>query len=72
MDGYQATRIIRQRELEQGDAVRHIAIVALTAHAMDGDRENCLEAGMDDYAAKPFTAAQILLLLNRWCGESME
>jgi CheY-like chemotaxis protein len=72
MDGYQATRIIRQRELEQGDAARHIAIVALTAHAMDGDKENCLEAGMDDYAAKPFTAAQILLLLNRWCGESME
>jgi PAS domain S-box-containing protein len=72
VDGYQATRTIRQREAEMGTEARRVPIVALTAHAMDGDRERCLEAGMDDYAAKPFTAAQILVLLNRWCDESTE
>ncbi|NVN91764.1 MAG: response regulator [Desulfuromonadales bacterium] len=68
VDGYQASRIIRQRESELGSEARRVTIVALTAHAMDGDREHCLEAGMDDYAAKPFTPVQIQILLNRWCG----
>jgi len=67
VDGYEATRIIRQRELESDAGVRRINIVALTAHAMDGDREHCLDAGMDDYAAKPFTPVQIQAILNRWC-----
>ncbi|NVN89660.1 MAG: response regulator [Desulfuromonadales bacterium] len=69
VDGYEATRIIRRREPELGR--ERIAIVALTAHALDGDREQCLEAGMDDYAAKPFKPAQIQAMLNRWCGELM-
>jgi PAS domain S-box-containing protein len=65
VDGYQATRSIRQREAGEND-VRHVPIIALTAHAMDGDRENCLAAGMDDYASKPFSTSQLQALLKRW------
>jgi CheY-like chemotaxis protein len=50
MDGLTATAAIRKREQQSG---RHLPIVALTANAMSGDRERCLEAGMDGYVAKP-------------------
>jgi CheY-like chemotaxis protein len=59
MDGFEATQVIRTQE----DGQRHIPIIALTAHAMQGDRERCLEAGMDGYVAKPFRAAELYAAL---------
>jgi len=58
MDGFAATAAIREREARTG--ARHVPIVALTAHAMLDDRERCLEAGMDAYVSKPFTASELL------------
>ncbi|MGE0471818.1 MAG: ATP-binding protein [Nitrospira sp.] len=74
MDGLTATRLIREREAnveklmnntEQRPS-RRVPIVALTAHAMQGDRELCLAAGMDEYLTKPFTLAQLEHVLTRW------
>ena len=62
MDGYEATRLIRQLP---GPASR-VPIVAVTAHAMVGDRERCEAAGMDDYITKPVAAAAIEEALQRW------
>jgi CheY-like chemotaxis protein len=56
MDGLDATAIIRTRERQTGS---HVPIIAMTAHAMKGDRERCLEAGMDDYIAKPILTEQL-------------
>lgn len=61
MDGYQATRIIRAAE-----GARHTPIVAMTANAMVGDREKCLDAGMDDYISKPVDAQKFLKLMAKW------
>jgi CheY-like chemotaxis protein len=60
MDGWEATRRIREREQHSG---RHLTIVAMTAHAMKGDRERCLDAGMDDYIAKPLRMEELLRVL---------
>jgi CheY-like chemotaxis protein len=61
MGGFEATRIIREREQARG---LHTPIVALTAHAMKGDKERCLEAGMDDYVTKPVQFQQLVATLN--------
>lgn len=77
MDGLTATRLIREREAKQAQqphahadrSVSHVPIVALTAHAMQGDRELCLAAGMDDYLTKPFTLSQLEHVLARWVSK---
>ncbi|BBO84576.1 hypothetical protein DSCO28_51420 [Desulfosarcina ovata subsp. sediminis] len=65
LDGYQATAEIRRLEREKSDH-RYTPIIALTAHALEGDREKCLKAGMDDYMSKPFDAKTILEMIERW------
>jgi two-component system sensor histidine kinase/response regulator len=62
-DGYEATARIRDAE----GSMRHTPIIALTATAMQGDRERCLEAGMDDYVSKPIQVQTLLEVLERWC-----
>lgn len=64
MDGYTATRLLKE---EHGCT---IPIIALTAHAMKGDREKCITAGADDYMAKPVKRDELLALLERWLGMS--
>jgi signal transduction histidine kinase len=64
MDGMATAVAIRKREQETGG---HLPIVALTAHAMSGDRERCLKAGMDGYLVKPFRPASLLEAIERFC-----
>ncbi len=73
LDGYQVTQIIRIKEMqgrkdrtEQGQGIRRTPIIALTAHAMQGDREQCLAVGMDDYLSKPFNRDRLFAVLKRW------
>jgi DNA-binding NtrC family response regulator len=63
MDGFAATMAMRQREAHFD---QHIPIIAMTANAMQGDRERCLEAGMDDYLSKPVKFEALAVMLRKW------
>jgi CheY-like chemotaxis protein len=66
MDGYETTRIIRENEERGHYPNAHIPIIAITANAMQGDCEQCLHAGMDDYISKPVTLERLKVILERW------
>jgi len=77
LDGFGATKLIRQREADaqasttvDSPTARHIPIMALTANAMQGDRERCLAAGMDDYLTKPIRKEELKGALERWIQTS--
>jgi two-component system sensor histidine kinase/response regulator len=65
MDGFAATGEIRRHEREMGRQ-RGLPVIAITANALQGDREACLAAGMDDYLSKPFTQQQLATVIGRW------
>ena len=66
MDGYQATLEIRRRER----GARHTPIVALTASAMECDREHCVRCGMDDFLPKPLDAERLAETVGRWLSQA--
>jgi len=70
MDGYEAARLLRRSNGGANDP--SIPIIALTAHALDGDRERCLEAGMDDYLTKPLDTKRLLDLIVQVLGQRQD
>ena len=72
MDGHEATRRIRgveQMKVARGHSISRVPIIALIGDAMQGDRELCLEAGMDDYLSKPFTLDRLHAVVERWLSK---
>jgi CheY-like chemotaxis protein len=69
VDGFAATREMRAFEARENRT--RAPIIALTANAMDGDRERCINCGMDDFLSKPFSIAQLRTMLVRWAGSGV-
>jgi CheY-like chemotaxis protein len=67
MNGLEATTLIRQREAQTGS---HIPIIALTAHALQGDRDQCLASGMDSYVPKPLRHLDLLKAIQACCPDT--
>lgn len=65
MDGFEATATIATIRDQEKSGVKHIPIIAMTAHAMVGDRERCLAAGMDDYVSKPINTTDLFAAIAR-------
>jgi two-component system, sensor histidine kinase and response regulator len=70
LDGYEASLALR--EVERLCGARPVPIIALTANALEGARERCIAAGMNDHLAKPFTRVQLLAMLKRWVASAAE
>ncbi len=70
MDGFAATRAIRSGKTKVPN--QHIPIIAMTAHAMKGDREDCLDVGMDDYVSKPIAPRALALVLDKWLARDTQ
>jgi CheY-like chemotaxis protein len=68
MDGLEATRLIRS----DPQITKHVPIIAMTANALKGDEEECLEAGMDDYISKPIDAKALIATLDRWTEKGIK
>jgi CheY-like chemotaxis protein len=69
MDGFEATAAIRKQERSTG---RRMPIIAMTAHAMQGDRQRCIEAGMDDYVAKPIRSGELMVVIGKYIHGTSE
>jgi two-component system, sensor histidine kinase and response regulator len=67
MDGFEATAAIREREKHTGG---HIPIVAITAHALEGDQEKCLASGMDGFTTKPIRTSELFAVIERMLGDT--
>ena len=71
MDGYAATATIREMEaaaVRDGATTGRVPIIAMTANALKGDREKCIDAGADDYISKPLKKAKLLMMVDKWIG----
>ncbi|PWW01625.1 PAS domain S-box-containing protein [Hoeflea marina] len=69
MNGFQATQAIRAAEIEAGAEGSHVPIIAVTAHAMSGDRDRCFAAGMDDYLSKPVSPEKLEAAIRTWVDD---
>lgn len=67
-NGLECTKTIRDGE---NGSARHVPIIAMTANLMPGDRETCLDSGMDDFIGKPFTISQLNEVLDHWLGDGV-